>query len=137
MTDTAFNYFATSVSTFLDELYEAHRILYTKFCVYFDGRRQCRVGQALYGHAEEHPEWNVRIMRAPYHKWKGAAQRHSFTTTAKLKPNAILVVRDDRYPRPEVESFIGYAMRYKIVNSDSCYRVQILLPQHQSRCFEL
>ncbi len=137
MTEESFEYFVAAIEEFLDELHSTYKDFYEKFLVYYDGRHQCRVGQALRIHSSEHPEWHVRVMRPPCHIRRSASKYFATSATNKLLPNAILVLRDDRFQKPEVESYIGFAVRHKITNSDTCFRVQILLPQLQSQSFLL
>lgn len=137
MTDDSFDYFVDAITEFLDDLFETYKDLYRKFLVYYDGRQRCRVGQALLIHAEEHPEWHVRIIRPPYHRHRGFAKNYAQYITKTLLPNAVLVVRDDRFKKSEVEAYVTSVVQHKIANADTCFRLQILLPQLQSQSFQL
>lgn len=137
MTDDSFEYFASAIADLLDDMYTTYGGSYTKFLVYYDGRHSCRVGQALLLYTAEHPEWEIRKVRPPYHLYRSAGYSSAKKTTERILPNVILVIRDDRYEQPAVESFISFAVQHKVMNLNTCFRVQILLPQLQSQSFLL
>lgn len=137
MTDDSFEYFASAIADLLDDMHTMYGESYTKFIVYYDGRQNCRVGQALLLYTADHPEWEVRVVKPPYHLYRNAGHSSAKKTTERVLPNVILVIRDDRYENPTVENFVTFAVQHKVTNSDTCFRVQILLPQLQSQSFLL
>lgn len=135
MSEEEYDAFADKISDFLDELYRRYCPAFDAFQVIFDGRRRGRICQSVLAHINDHPEqgWALRIARAPYHRWKGSGRIHGQMVANRTLPNAILIIRDNRFERSEVEQFVNFAAVHKVQHSDTCFQVRILLPQFQSK----